>query len=542
MSKASEIIDAFTKAKTARSIVESTWEDIVYFTNPRKRGVVSKHTPGEKTPPDVYDGTAPQSNIVLAAGLSGFVTNPAHRWLELGKRGKQYEGGSDEAKWLADAANAVYFALSASNFYGEIHESYLDFGPFGLCILFSEEDATDDLRFYSISPKELYLTQNSKKRIDRVFRYCTMTCYEAYDMFGPENLPEEIRKCYEEKKDYNKDFMFIHYVAPRHKRKAGSDEAKDKPFESIWVSELDKDKVLKEGGFDEFPYAIAMFYKNNYETYPYGPAHVIYPDIRMINNMTKTYYESAEVALWPPSLMEHDSIIGSLDYRAKAINYQKQPLSRGKAVEPMLNGANFQIGIDFIDRVEQKVEKAFFVDLFLALRQTKRMTATEVVEISQERMFMLGPVLNHLHEFLTSVIIRTVNILLKRGKIELPPAGIGNNIDVIYVSPLARAQRAMQSKDLRTFNLVISEMAAMSPSVLDVVNWDEAAKEAHQMFSVSPKIIHSDEETQGIRTKRQAAIEQAQKIENMKNMADAANKAGSAAKGFTDAARPTTVN
>lgn len=534
---------SWTKVQSDRAVVESTWEDIVYFTNPRKRGVVSAITPGQHIPSDVYDATATQSNITLAAGLAAFLTNPAQMWSELRARraGKQiFDIDAEENIWLADVNDAVHMHLRESNFYQQIHEAYLDFGPFGTASLYEEEDEIEQIRFFARHPKEIYALQNSRGRIDTVFRYFDMTSYEAYDFFGKEALPEQIRRCVEEARDYVKMFKFLHIVAPRSKRVVGSKNSKDKPIASIWIAECTKD-VIREGGFDEMPFFVARFYKNSQEVYGYGAGHAVYPDIRMLNDLSKVYYESAEVSIFPPSMVEHDSIVGSLDFRAKALNYQKQELSRGLAVQPLLNGANLQIGIDFLERVEAKVEKAFFVDLFLALRQTKRMTATEVLEISQERMFMLGPVLGRLqNELLTPLISRTINILARRGKLPQPPASLeGVEYEVVYVSPLARAQRAMQVRDMRSFMLAVSEMAAFAPDVIDNIDTDVAVRELSEMHSVSPKILNSDDEVDAIRKARQEQLAKQAMMATMQQGAQTARDAGSAAKDFAAATVPT---
>lgn len=538
MNKAQEIMQGFEQAQGDRKIIESTWEDVVYYTNPRKRGINVHIEPGEKPPYDVFDGTAPQANVVLAAGLAGFLTNASQRWFELKPRNPEFIDNSDEKVWFAEATNRMFAILGESNFYHQVHEMYLDFGPFGTGVFYSEEDPKEHVRFYARHPKETFLIENEREMVDKVYRSFEWTAYASYKFFGAENVPKEIKECVEVKNDFTKKFKFIHYVCPRDVYDPSKSDSLNKPFASYWMSELLRDKILKEGGYDEFPYFAPRFYKNSCEVYGYGPGHTVYPDIRMINDMTKTYYESAEVALYPPQMMEHDSIVGSLDLRKAAINYQKQPLSRGLAVQAMSNGANFQIGLDFINRVEDKVQAAFFVDLFLSLRQTKRMTATEVIEASQERLFLLGPVLGRLQsEFLTPMLSRVFNILLRRGAFPEPPASLQGVIDydVVYVSPLARAQRSMQVRDMRAFAGAMGEVSAIAPQIMDNFNADEYARELHEMHSVSPKVINGKEVVEEIRAQRAQAQEQAMKQENMMRMAELAKTAGSATKDFASA-------
>ena len=66
---AAQIIQAFDKAKADKTVVESTAEDLLYYAAPRKRGMQSQYTPGEKPPEDIYDDTAIQSNLIRDASF-----------------------------------------------------------------------------------------------------------------------------------------------------------------------------------------------------------------------------------------------------------------------------------------------------------------------------------------------------------------------------------------------------------------------------------------------------------------------------------------
>src|SRR5574343_474952 len=83
---ASKILQGFEKARSDKAVVENTWEDLLYYAMPRKRGVQSTIQSGEKPPEDIYDDTAIQSLLIMAAGLSGYMTNAAQRWFELRTR------------------------------------------------------------------------------------------------------------------------------------------------------------------------------------------------------------------------------------------------------------------------------------------------------------------------------------------------------------------------------------------------------------------------------------------------------------------------
>ena len=536
---AKEIIMGFAKAKSDRVTVESTWEDLAYYTIPRKRDIQSKSEPGDRMNFDVYDDTAIQSNLILAAGLSGYMTNAAQRWFEIRAQDKALMEEDGVKSWFNKCTEIMYAAMAGSNFYQQVHEVYLDLGSLGTATLYEAEDAKEDIRFYSRPPKEVYAVENEREEIDMVYRYFEMTAYKAYNFFGSKKCGESIRKAVEEKKDYGKIFNFIHHVGPRHKRDVGKIDSVNMAFFSYWVSEADS-KIVKEGGYDEFPFFTTRFYKNSNEVYGYSPSWACFPDILMLNKMMKVYIEGAEIAIYPPWLMESDSIIGTLDLRAAAVNYQRQPLSQGRAVEPMNTGMKGNVAIDFINRTEANIKASYFTDLFLMLTQNNNMTATEVIERTQEKMLMLGPVLGRLQsELLNPIIRRTFNILLRRGKFpEVPEALQEAHYDIKYVSPLAKAQRAVQAKDMNTFLNVIGGMAQLAPEVLDMINGDEIVRKMSDIYSVDPDILNDKSVVDGTRKKRAEAQQAQAKMaglaqmgemrktgsETNRNMADAESK------------------
>lgn len=516
---AKEILDGFSKAKADRLVVDNGWQDYAYYGFPRKRDVQHQKTEGEKQPTDVYDDTAIQSNLILAAGLSGYMTNAAQRWFELRSRDALLMNDGEVAKYFVESSDIIYSVLANSNFYQQIHEMYLDLGIFGMGCLYEEEDERDDIRFYSRKPAEIFCIENDKEIVDMVYRQFKMTAWQAYNFFG-KDCGESVRKCVEEAKDFKKSFNFVHYVTPRYRRQIGKKDALNKPFASYWVSEADL-KICKESGYDEFPFFIPRFYKTSGETYGEGPMSATYSNVSMINKMVELYYRGGELALWPAWLMEDDSMIGTLDLRAGAVNYQKSPLAQGAQVQALDSRAKFEIGIDFINRVEEKIKRAFFVDIFLMMTQNQNMTATEVIERSQERMLILGPVLGRMQsEFLNPVIYRTFNILARRGKLPpLPDKLAETGYDVVYVSPLAKAQRAVQARDMTTYLTIIGQMAQMAPDVMDKIDTDKVVDKLCKIYSVDPDIIRDEDEIDAIREFRSQQQAQQQQVMAAANMA-----------------------
>jgi flagellin-specific chaperone FliS len=215
-------------------------------------------------------------------------------------------------------------------------------------------------------------------------------------------------------------------------------------------------------------------------------------------------------------------MVGTLDLRAAAINYQRQPLSQGQAAVPMQTNMNGQIAIDFINRTSDNIKACFFTDLFLALTNNVNMTATEVIQRTQEKMLMLGPVLGRLqNELLDPIIRRTFNILLRRGAFpEVPQSLVDADYDIIYVSPLAKAQRAAQAQDINTFLSIIGQMSQILPEVLDNIDGDEIVQKLSKIYSVDPSVIRESDDVDNLREQRAAAQAAQVKMAGLEQMAN----------------------
>jgi len=534
MDKAEEIFLGLNSAKSDRANWEGTWEDALYFTCPRKRGIASRKSDGAKAPYDVYDTTAIDSSLTLAAGLSGWMTNASQRWFELAIRDKDLNDNAEVKGYLGQVQEIMYSSLAQSNFYQQAHELYLDLA-LGTGVFYNEDDERDDIRFFCRHIREIYAVEDEREEVRMVYRVFELTAWQAYSMFGKQ-CGESIRKSVEEEKKYTKRFEFVHYVGPRHIREAGKKDSMNMPYESVWLSKTDK-KIVKESGYTQFPFQVVRFTKTSTEVYGYGPSINVYPEIKMLNEIWKYAIEATELQLYPPQLAEHDSLVSTLDLSAAAINYQRQPLSNGPAVQALNTGVDIKAGEWIIGKLERKIQKAYFVDLFHILQDETRRTATEIIQNAQENMRLMGPVIGRLqNELLNPVINNLYDTLIRRGKLPPLPEKLAQaNYDIVYVSPLAKAQRAAQANDTVAFLQIIGQMAALVPQIMDKINADKAVDYFAKSKSVDSDLILDSEQVDKIRTARAQAQAKAEQMAAIMSMATAAKDGAGAAKGFAEA-------
>jgi len=181
----------------------------------------------------------------------------------------------------------------------------------------------------------------------------------------------------------------------------------------------------------------------------------------------------------------------------------------------------YQVRFDYsgvggaVERVEQRIQRNFFNDIFLTAARDPNATpykATEVNAREQEKMLRLGPVIERLqHEFLQPVIERCFNIMLRKQL--LPPmspemAQMAGDYSINLISPLATAQRSVALQGINSFMAFVGQAAQFDQTILDNLDVDKAAREYADITGVDIGVLRPQEEVEKRRAQR--AQQQAQ--------------------------------
>jgi hypothetical protein len=156
------------------------------------------------------------------------------------------------------------------------------------------------------------------------------------------------------------------------------------------------------------------------------------------------------------------------------------------------------------------------------------MTATEVVQRTEEKMRLLGPVLGRLQaELLQPLINRVFGILTERKVFRPAPEFMRDTrIDIEYVSPLAKAQRQGDIQSAMRLLELMQPMVQLDPSILDNIDADGFVRHLVKVLSVPATAVRGQDEI--VRIRQQRAAEQQQQME-MQQAMQAAQAAGEGA-------------
>jgi hypothetical protein len=120
-------------------------------------------------------------------------------------------------------------------------------------------------------------------------------------------------------------------------------------------------------------------------------------------------------------------------------------------------------------------------------------TAREVAERHEEKLLMLGPVLERLHnELLKQKIDITFDKMIEAGIVPPPPQAMqGQELQVEFVSMLAQAQKAIGTQAVDRYVGRSAQIAQFKPGVLDKFDEDVWAEKYADMTGVDPDLIVS---------------------------------------------------
>lgn len=514
----------------ARNNFKPQWQSIAQYVTPG-RGIFDETEPnrGDRKDTDLLDATPYQALGILSAGMQGGLTSPSRPWFRLGVTDMEIGDDDSVRVWLDETERRMMHVMGRSNIYNCLHTLYTEVAAFGTGAIYIEEDVTDVIRCVALTAGE-YAAAFDSRGIPQAFtRTFWMSVAQMAEMFGRENLSEPAQNALKEGR-IGHTIRVTHYIGANDKYIAESKKARNMPWASFYW-EQGQQKFLRESGYQEFPVLIPRWDVIGADSYGRGPGWSALGESKMLQELRYDYLTAQKMAIRPPLMaptaakrMRADLTPGALTYYEGDIGYK--PLFQ---VRPDIPGQ-----LQAIAESRQLIQRFFYADLFLMLNtmDTTNMTAREVMERHEEKMLMLGPVLERLeNELLDPMIERVFAIMDRMGLIPQPPEDLGGKLlQIDYISILAQAQRMTGIEGIERLAQFVGSMAAMKPEVLDKLNVEEAVDQYAKKLGVPAVVVLSDENVAMIREQRAAQQQQAEQMAAMQQMSQMAATGAGAVK------------
>lgn len=508
--------------KSARSTLDTHLQDIADFMLPNKNTITTKKQPGEKRNLAILDNTGMYSLELLAGQLHGLLTNPNSEWFEYTTGDAQLDKDDEVRKFLQKAAKQTHNVLNGSNFQTEVHELYLDEVGFGTAAMYIEEDDVDVVRFSTKFIGEYWIDEDSKGRVNQIYRCWKWSAYQLIEEFGEEKMPKKVKESFNKGDDQK--FECIHAVYPRKMVDIKS-KSPMKYISQYVLPELDHE--IDMGGYREFPYVVPRWSKGTGEKYGRSPGMTALPEVKTLNTMTETMIIGAQKLVDPPLQLPDDGFVLPIITKPGGMNFRRSGTSPDSKIEPIFNDTRLDFGFEALRERRTRIRESFFVDQ-LMLQQGPAMTATEVLQRTEEKMRLLGPMLGRQQsEFLRPMIDRVFAIMVRKEIIlekEIPAKLKGKVIAVKYSSLIAKSQRLADAQNILRSIEAAAPFINMDPSVADNYDGDAAVRIIANVFGTPVELIRDVKQIAAIRDARARAQAAALEAEKQKQNVENASK------------------
>lgn len=536
----------FKKLENDRSSWRSHYMEITDYLLPRRGRYLfeSANTRGRKRSSKIIDNSGGQALRTLSAGMMSGVTSPSRPWYRLTVDDYLMDF-PDVKNWLIEAERVTRRLLASTNFYNVAHTCYTELGAFGTHAIIRQPHPTKLRRYRPFTAGEYVIAENKFGEVDTLGREFAMTVSQIVEMFVFDKMTGSydwskvsaaVKRLWENK-NYDEEVKIIHMIQPRRKdaRDMTRRDGKNRPVMDVYFEEgADKDVFLQEGGYDKFPAFAPRWDVLGGDVYGVSPAMEHLGDIKQLQHEQKRKAQAIDKLVNPPMVASTalkgrptTVIAGGTTY---IDNLQGQSgFAPAYMVQPRIQEMMYDI-----QEVQERIQRGFYADLFAMMINSDRrqITATEVAERHEEKLVLLGPVLQRLNvEMLDPIVEDAFIAALEAGMLPpVPEALQGVEINVKYVSLLAQAQEAVAAASIeRTFGFA-GNLSAVMPDILDNLDGDEALRQYSDILGNGPDILRDPTAVQALRRQRAEQMAAQQQAEQMAVTAGAAQQGAQAAK------------
>jgi len=472
--------------------------------------------------------------VRLAAALMSGMTNSSREWFALGTDKGVWGETPEEAAYLKKRKERIETRLHKGGVYLTLLKMYTELPAVGTYVYLVEKDAENGLRTIPLTIGESYLGVGPKGKIDTFGRTFYMTPREIVAEFG-DTVPDIVKERALNGKGDSERLAVYQLIEPNNAQVYGKLDAQGKAFRSVyWMS--NHDQYLRVSGYDHFPVIAPRWDIKHFNSiWGTGPGFVALGTVKALQKAAADKFLGAELSVKPP--VQGDAAMLSRDINLKPGGVTYRPSLNAAKLEPVFTQP---INIAAIDQLiaEQKdiLSRQFFTDVVLALLANPKSdrTATEVAEISTERLSIMGPVMERLVNENHKPLIELVDAYNEEqgfyDDLEVPETLQGKEIKITFNSIFHEAQKASGTRSIELLMGAFGNFAQLKPEILDLLNADKIGRLMAEKLSVT-EVLEDEEKIASVRQQRAQAQEQAQQaqeaaqsVELAKTMAEAGAK------------------
>src|SRR6266403_1788677 len=388
------ILREFSQFQAVRTTLGRHCEEVAELILPTSRNTFyyqNYNTPGAKKTQQQVDATGALALHRFCAIADSLVA----------PRNMQWHGLQGDAYVMQDRATRLWFESTTkilfrqrydanANFAAQNYNNWQSLGAFGNSTMYIDRfdnrwhGGGRGLRYKSVPFGETYYGENHQGKVDRIIRWFRLTAYQAVQKWGEESLPENLRSPLAQNSQWG--YSFLHCVKPRDEDyDPEALNQRSMPFSSYYVS--------VEGRC------------------------LVQPALKTLNAQKVTFLKQGHRSADPVLLIADDGLVG-MDLRPGAQN-KGGVTADGKPLVHVLPTGDIKISLEMMQEERGIVDDVFLVSLFKVLSEHPDMTATQVIELVNEKGMLVAPTLGRQHtEYVGGMVPRELNLLSELGMID----------------------------------------------------------------------------------------------------------------------------
>ena len=522
-----KVMQLFSELQLWRNTFAAQWEEVAELVLPTSRNTFfygNYNWPGQKKTDRQVDATAMMALSRFGAILDSLLTPRNMIWEQLTTQDPDLKKNRDVRMWYQDVTRILFQQRYAplANFSSQNQQVYQSLGAFGTGAMFIDQAVNEwgvpisQLRYKAIPLGEVFIHENHQGLVDGFVRWFRLTPRQAVQKWGIDKIPATLSAAFD--KQSQQVYNFLHYVGPRTDWDPRRIDKKGKPYCSYYIS-IEGRCLLQEGGYRKLPIAVTRYDQAPGEVYGRGPAMLVLPAIKTLNAEKRTFLKVGHRAADPVLLTADDGLV-DVSLRPGAVNKGGWSMD-GHPLIGTLETGNIQITKEMMDEEKSLILDAFLVTLFQILTESPQMTATEVVERTNEKGILIAPTVGRQQsEYLGPSADRELDLLASWNILPPMPDALRRargDYHINYTSPLARAQRAQEVAGFqRTLQGTLEVVKVTGdPSPFDNFNFDVATVETAEIQAVPENWMATSQEVAQKRQQRAQAQQRQEQIQAM---------------------------
>ena len=517
-----------------RSNYEPMWRNLSKYINPYRGRFHEEAGTLNGTRKDQWllDTYPMRSVHRCSAGLHSGLSSPAQRWFKIGLEDKELEKFHTGKLWLNQVEDVLYRVHAQNNTYAMLDNLYAEMPQFGPGAAMMYQDFNYAVYHKTYTCGEYAAGADTYGRITSFARRMQYNAEQLIEFFGKENVSEAVRTAYGSD-DITQKFTVYMLVSKNINYDPYKLAVGNFPWTAYYWEEGAPDKFLKIAGYHEQPFIFARWLLISDEVYGEGAGHTVLGDCMGLQKIAASKLRGVEnendpAMVFPASFKRLDTRPGAKNMVPDGTQMQAYPLIApgSKRYEGVLATAQ---------DLRQAIREGFFEDLMLMMAQSDRnpqMTAREVAERHQEKLMVLGPILEQFqNEVLQPLTLRTFGICQRNGLFPPMPDELqGVEFKIEFTSLLAQAQKEVSQPGIDKTLAFAGNISGLNPEVLDNIDFDQALRQTADINGAPISILRSEEDVAKMREQRAEAQQQQAEMQQAAAMAEPMKQGAEAAR------------